>query len=254
MNIIAFLWLIAGVLTGALLIAIITAWYWRRWQRQHTEQLESRMQAQQLELQIALDELAEKNRLLEQQNMLDSLSGIFNRACFDKRLNNELKRSRREQTSLGLVFVDIDHFKKINDTHGHLAGDAAIQQIASVLATSLKRSSDAVFRYGGEEFALLLPGTSLAGCVELAEHARLKISSTPLQIGSLSLNVTLSAGCYAAVADANSSSNEYISAADSALYQAKHQGRNRTASASTSVSVSVSANPTPIFKGSVNES
>lgn len=239
------LWLAAGAIAGALLTAVVMAWQWRRWQRQHTEQLESRMQSHNLELQIALDELAEKNRLLEQQNMLDTLSGIYNRACFDKRLNNELKRSRREKTTLGLVFVDIDHFKKINDSHGHLAGDAAIQQIASALAASLKRSSDAVFRYGGEEFALLLPGTELSGCIELAEHVRQKISATPIEIGSLSLTVTLSAGCYAAVADANTCSNDYIAAADSALYQAKNLGRNRTASASAIV--------TPIIQESANE-
>lgn len=242
------LWLATGALAGALITATLMAWQWRRWQRQHTEQLETSMQSHNLELQIALDELAEKNRLLEQQNMLDTLSGIYNRACFDKRLSNELKRSRREKTTLGLVFVDIDHFKKINDSHGHLAGDAAIQQIASVLAASLKRSSDAVFRYGGEEFALLLPGTELAGCIELAEHVRQKISATPIEIGSLNLNVTLSAGCYAAVADANSSSNDYIAAADSALYQAKKLGRNRTASANANVNV------TPIIQESANES
>ncbi|MDX1678983.1 GGDEF domain-containing protein [Arsukibacterium sp.] len=224
------LWLLAGVLAGAALTAAAMSWRWRRWQRQHTEQLETRIQTHNLELQIALDELAEKNRLLEQQNMLDTLSGIFNRACFDKRLSNELKRSRREKTTLGLVLIDIDHFKKINDKHGHLAGDAAIAQIAAMLAASLKRSSDAAFRYGGEEFALLLPGTELAGCIELAEHVRQKISTTPIQLGQLSLSVTLSAGCYAAVADGNTSSNDYIAAADSALYQAKSQGRNRTAS------------------------
>ncbi|WP_213995140.1 GGDEF domain-containing protein [Arsukibacterium sp.] len=240
------LWLAAGALTGALLTALVMAWQWRRWQRQHSEQLESRIQSHNLELQIALDELAEKNRLLEQQNMLDTLSGIYNRACFDKRLTSELKRSRREKTTLGLVLVDIDHFKKINDTYGHLIGDAAIQQIAAALAASLKRSSDAVFRYGGEEFALLLPNTELAGCIELAEYVRQTISNTPIQIGSLSLSVTLSAGCYAAVADASTSSNNYIAAADSALYQAKHLGRNRTASASAIV--------TPLIQESANES
>ena len=239
------LWLMAAAFAGAAITAAIMAWHWRRWQRRHTEQLETNMQSYNLELQIALDELAEKNRLLEQQNMLDSLSGIYNRTCFDKRLANELKRSRREKTTLGLVFIDIDHFKKINDNYGHLAGDAAIQQIAGILADSLKRSSDAAFRYGGEEFALLLPATELTGCIELAENVRQTISNTPIQIGSLSLSVTLSAGCYAAVADASTSSNDYISAADSALYQAKHQGRNRTVSASAIV--------TPINQGTVNE-
>ncbi|MBV2130925.1 GGDEF domain-containing protein [Arsukibacterium indicum] len=238
--------LLAAALVGSGVTVLVMAWYRRRWQRRYTEQMEASMQSYNLELQIALDELAEKNRLLEQQNMLDALSGIYNRTCFDKRLTNELKRSRREKTTLGLVFIDIDHFKKINDTHGHLAGDAAIQQIAGILAKSLKRSSDAAFRYGGEEFALLLPGTELTGCIELAEHVRQTISNTPIQIGTLSLPVTLSAGCYAAVADANTSSNDYIAAADSALYQAKHQGRNRTASASAIV--------TPIIQESANES
>lgn len=240
------LWLLTGVIAGALLTAMVMAWRWRRWQRQHTEQLESSIQSHNLELQIALDELAEKNRLLEQQNMLDTLSGINNRACFDKRLTSELKRSRREKTTLGLVLVDIDHFKKINDSYGHLVGDAAIKQIASALAASLKRSSDAVFRYGGEEFALLLPNTELAGCIELAEYVRQHISATPIRHGSLTLSVTLSAGCYAAVADAGTTSNDYICAADSALYQAKNLGRNRTASASAIV--------TPIIQESANES
>ncbi|KKO44557.1 diguanylate cyclase (GGDEF) domain-containing protein [Arsukibacterium ikkense] len=229
------LWLLAGIALGSLMTAVIGYWLWQRKQRQSTEQLESKLLSHNLELQIALDELAEKNRLLEQQTMLDTLSGIYNRACFDKRLRSELKRSRREKTPLGLVFIDIDHFKKINDTHGHLAGDAAIQQIAAALAASLKRSSDAVFRYGGEEFALLLPGTPIAGCIELAEQVRLQISAAPIHIGSLSLPVTLSAGCYAAVADAASVSTDYIAAADSALYQAKSQGRNRTASATSHV-------------------
>ncbi len=229
------LWLMAGAILGTLVTAGVVRWQWLRWQRQMTEQLDSKLLSQNLELQITLDELAEKNRLLEQQTMVDPLSGIYNRACFDKRLRSELKRSRREKTPLGLVFIDIDHFKKINDNHGHLAGDAAIQQIASALAASLKRSSDAVFRYGGEEFSLLLPGTPLLGCIELAEQVRLQISATPLQIGQLSLAVTLSAGCYAAVANASSLSNDYIAAADSALYQAKSQGRNRTASATSHV-------------------
>lgn len=229
------LWLLAGAISGCLVTACFFGWQWRRWQRQHTEQLENKLLSHNLELQIALDELAEKNHLLEQQTMLDTLSGIYNRACFDKRLRSELNRSRREKTPLGLILIDIDHFKKINDQHGHLAGDTAIQQLASLLNTSLKRSSDAVFRYGGEEFALLLPGTPLAGCIELAEQVRQRICDTPIQIGTLNLNVTLSAGCYAAVADATSVSTDYIAAADSALYQAKHQGRNRIASARAAV-------------------
>tara|TARA_R110002126_G_scaffold43555_13_gene124894 strand:- start:1370 stop:2110 length:741 start_codon:yes stop_codon:yes gene_type:complete len=229
-------WLFGALVTGALITAAAMGWHLRRWQQAYSEQMEATLLSHNLELQITLDELAEKNRLLEQQTMLDTLSGIFNRACFDKRLRSEINRSRREKTPLGLVFIDIDHFKKINDSHGHLAGDAAIQQIAATLAASLKRSSDAVFRYGGEEFALLLPGTPLTGCTELAEQVRLNISTTPLQLDTVTLNVTLSAGCYAAVANSATNSSDYIAAADSALYQAKAQGRNRTVNAIASTS------------------
>ncbi|KKO48461.1 diguanylate cyclase (GGDEF) domain-containing protein [Arsukibacterium sp. MJ3] len=228
-------WLLIGIMSGSVVTAALLGWHWRRWRRQHIEQQEAKLLSHNLELQIALDELAEKNRLLEQQNMLDTLSGIYNRACFDKRLCNELKRSRREQTPLGLVLIDIDHFKKINDKYGHLAGDSAIQQIASILAKSLKRSSDAAFRYGGEEFALLLPGTNITGCLELAEHVRLQLNDTPLHIGQLKLAVTLSAGCYAAIAHSQSDSNNYIAAADCALYQAKSQGRNQSVSATPAI-------------------
>jgi diguanylate cyclase (GGDEF)-like protein len=235
-------WLLVGIMSGTLVTAALLGWRWRRWQRQHIEQQEAKLLSHNLELQIALDELAEKNRLLEQQNMLDTLSGIYNRACFDKRLGNELKRSRREQTPLGLVLIDIDHFKKINDNYGHLVGDSAIQQIASILANSLRRSSDAAFRYGGEEFALLLPGTDVTGCLELAEHVRLQLSGTSLQIGSLQLAVTLSAGCYAAIANSESSNNSYIAAADHALYQAKLQGRNQSVSATPAIFTQETAN------------
>ncbi len=103
-----------------------------------------------------------------------------NRAYFDKKIQAELKRSRREQGPLALVMLDIDHFKQINDNHGHLAGDAVIRGVAEKHSRLLKRSSDYVCRYGGEEFALILPNTDADGVLELAEQIRPQRCRSPV--------------------------------------------------------------------------
>ncbi len=198
-----------------------------KWQRETAETLEDSIQARTLELQVALGELAEKNRALEEQNTLDALSGVRNRAYFDKKILAELKRSRREQRPLALVMLDIDHFKQINDTHGHLAGDAVIRGVAQRIAQQLKRSSDHICRYGGEEFALILPNTDAEGVIAFAEHIRHCIAAEPFDTEIGALPVQISAGCYAAVADSAMVSTDFIQAADRALYQAKEAGRNQ---------------------------
>ncbi len=170
-----------------------------RWQHETEERLEDAIQTRTFELQVTLTELAEKNRALEEQNTLDALTGIRNRAYFDKKLQAELKRSRREQRPLGLVILDIDHFKQINDEHGHVAGDAVIRGLAQRLAQLLKRSSDHVCRYGGEEFALILPNTDAEGVLALAEQIREQVASAPFVTEIGDLPVQISAGCYAAI-------------------------------------------------------
>ena len=219
------------VLVSFALGTAVCAWVvYRRqlkWQRETAETLEDSIQARTLELQVALGELAEKNRALEEQNTLDALSGVRNRAYFDKKILAELKRSRREQRPLALVMLDIDHFKQINDTNGHLAGDAVIRGVAQRIAQQLKRSSDHICRYGGEEFALILPNTDAEGVVSFAEHIRHCIAAEPFDTEIGALPVQISAGCYAMTADAAMVSADYIQAADSALYQAKQAGRNQ---------------------------
>ncbi len=230
--ILQFPWLFALLISlsfslGAAICALVVYRKQLIWQRETAERLEDSIQSRTLELQVALTELAEKNRALEQQNTLDALSGVRNRAYFDKKIQAEMKRSRREQRPLALVMLDIDHFKQINDQHGHLAGDAVIRGVAQRIQSLLKRSSDHVCRYGGEEFALILPNTDAEGVVALAEQIRQSIAETPFDTEIGALSVQISAGCYAAVAESAMVSSHYIQAADAALYRAKHAGRNQ---------------------------
>lgn len=223
--------LLTTALCGALLSALV-AWLLfylqqKKWQQNVADQLEDSIQQRTLELQITLTELADKNKLLEQQSTRDALTGARNRAFFDQKMSAEIKRSRRERSSLGLLMIDIDHFKAINDSHGHLVGDLVIKEVAHRLQQELKRSTDHLCRYGGEEFGIILPNTDLEGAIVLAEQLRLSLAAEPVRHEELQLTISASIGCYAAVADIQSVSADYIQAADTALYQAKHQGRNR---------------------------
>jgi diguanylate cyclase (GGDEF)-like protein len=223
--------LLTGFGIGALLTALLAwlAFYLqqKKWQQNVADQLEDSIQQRTLELQITLTELAEKNKLLEQQNTRDALTGVRNRAFFDQKINAEIKRSRRERTTLGLLMIDIDHFKAINDKHGHLVGDLVIKAVAHRLQQELKRSTDHVCRYGGEEFAVILPNTDREGAMVLAEQLRLCLASQPVIHDELELSISASIGCYSAVAELQTLSADYIQAADTALYQAKNEGRNK---------------------------
>lgn len=209
--------------------------------RREAAELENQLRSHSFELQITLDELAEKNRLLEKQSRTDSLSGVFNRASFDQQMRAEIKRSRREQRPLALVLLDIDHFKRINDSLGHLAGDQAIKAVADIIQQQLKRPADKVCRYGGEEFALILPTTDLQGAEQLAEQIRLALQNGELTLNGQPYQLTLSAGCFASIPEADSDNDEYIRFADEALYRAKHLGRNQIQSYPSVISVSADA-------------
>lgn len=219
----------AGILLTALLAWLLFCLQQKKWQQNVADQLEDSIQQRTLELQITLTELADKNKQLEQQNTRDALTGVRNRAFFDQKLSAEIKRSRRERSTLGLLMIDIDHFKAINDNHGHLVGDLVIKEVANCVQQELKRSTDHLCRYGGEEFAIILPNTDTEGAMVLAEQVRLCLANHPIQYEDLTLSITVSIGCYAAIAEINSISVDYIQAADKALYQAKNEGRNRVA-------------------------
>lgn len=171
-----------------------------------------------------------RERDLVQLATRDSLTGLANRGYFIEQANNELKRAERYNDPLTVVMADIDHFKQVNDTHGHDVGDLALKHVADVLVASA-RAIDIVGRLGGEEFALVLPRANLQPALEMCERLRHRIASTPVPWPSGNLRVTISMGL-AAVTDDRESLDQLLKLADNALYAAKRGGRNRVEAAS----------------------
>ncbi|MCP2071515.1 UNVERIFIED_ORG: diguanylate cyclase (GGDEF)-like protein [Pseudomonas lini] len=164
----------------------------------------------------------------------DSLTGLANRRLFERALDIEFGRGARQRSPLSLVMVDIDFFKRYNDTYGHVAGDHCLAEVAKVLKSCCHRKADLAVRYGGEEFAVLLPDTNLHGAMALAEQIRQRVIDTHItHSGSPIGYLTVSLGCYAFVPSSLDSIEVFIQRADAALYQAKHGGRNRVAALST---------------------
>ena len=156
----------------------------------------------------------------------DVLTGIWNRGALMDLLKRELERSLRSQSGPAVMMLDVDHFKQINDTYGHLTGDAVLREVAHRI-TRVVRPYDLVGRYGGEEFVLVLPNCDLGQSYKSAERVRLAIASDPIPAFGSEILVTASIGATVAASSAITAT-ELLAAADSALYQAKHAGRNRT--------------------------
>jgi diguanylate cyclase (GGDEF)-like protein len=151
----------------------------------------------------------------------DSLTGALNRGAFEQRLESELARARRSSTALSLVIFDVDHFKRLNDSYGHAAGDAALRSIGDIVASTMRRS-DVFGRLGGEEFGLLLPDTGMAGAATVADKLRRRLAA-PIA-GQRPLTVSFGV---ADVADGATSARAMFDDADRALYAAKRAGRDR---------------------------
>jgi len=176
-------------------------------------------------------QLKERHQQLIEQAITDGLTGIHNRKYFNDRLIEQVALCRRIKKPMTLLLLDIDHFKKLNDTYGHQAGDYCLQEVAKHLKKCLGRQSDAVSRYGGEEFTVLLPATDLPGGEKVAEQLCDEIRKLSLEYNSQELSVTISIGiaCTAHINGFNE--DNLVSLADSALYQAKESGRDRSVSA-----------------------
>jgi diguanylate cyclase (GGDEF)-like protein len=161
--------------------------------------------------------------------MLDPLTGTLNRRAFMRAYELELSRSIRDKTGFALALFDLDNFKTVNDTHGHAIGDQVLCRAVDTLRVNL-RGHDVLARYGGEEFALLIPGADKAAAMLAAERARLTVGARPIEVGQISIPITVSAGVAAYGVD-GSDWESLLSGADKALYEAKHGGKDRVVGA-----------------------
>jgi diguanylate cyclase (GGDEF)-like protein len=177
-------------------------------------------------------ELTQANRRLRAKALRDALTGLYNRGYLEESLERETSRARRSEQPLGVMMVDVDHFKRINDTYGHAAGDAVLRAVAQCLL-SLARAEDIPCRYGGEEFVLVMAHASPATVRERAERLRAGVQALAIEHDDRSIGpVTLSVGI-AMFPEHGDNWRSVLQAADTALYSAKAGGRNRVVMAET---------------------
>lgn len=193
---------------------------------QANRELESRVQERTNELNAALEKLQTVNAQLQRLSNTDSLTQVGNRAYFDEALQTEHKRAQRLQQPLALLLFDIDHFKSINDTWGHPAGDACLRYLAAFLRQKVQRAGDVLARYGGEEFVVLLINSTLGDALDVAEELRAEIATLEIPIEGRHLRITASFGVASAIPASLTSTATLVADADKALYEAKHHGRN----------------------------
>ena len=172
------------------------------------------------------DRLIAARKTLEYQATRDDLTGIWNRRAILEHLNREVHRSRRNGDPISIAMIDVDHFKRINDTYGHLVGDQALQTTARIIRDKL-RPHDMIGRYGGEEFLSVVPNADLEQVAALADRLRRTLEETPIDLGGSKLHLSVSMGVSTAYGDEIATIDPLLHAADEALYKAKHDGRNR---------------------------
>lgn len=184
---------------------------------------------------------------LKEQAVRDGLTGLFNRRYFEEIMLAEFAKAKRANTPLAIILIDIDHFKQVNDTYGHQAGDCALQVFANIIEAHI-RSSDIACRYGGEEFIIALPGLTLAGAYERAERLRLAFKAATIQFKEHAIQATISSGV-GAIPEHLGNQDSLIYQVDKALYLAKEKGRDRTQTIQSHSPVRslYSQDETPIF-------
>jgi len=176
-------------------------------------------------------DLAEIILELTHLGMRDQLTGISNRRCFDNRLDLEWGRAMRHQENISMLMIDIDKFKSYNDSFGHQQGDAALRAMGMILTQTIKRHIDFVARWGGEEFAVLLPGTDAAGAKLVAELIRKNVERMVIPSDNeKAAKITVSIGVNSQVPTYDDPLVDFVAGTDEALYRAKNNGRNRVCS------------------------
>lgn len=203
--------------TACLMGAMLSMLLWRKF---------TTITLQQAQLEKANAELLVRQREMERLTRQDGLTGLFNRNTFVDLTCRELDRAKRQSSATAILLLDLDHFKRVNDTWGHPAGDAVLRHVASLAGTTV-RSTDLVGRLGGEEFIIMLPNTSVPAARTLAEKLRQRIAATPVRWQDTSIPITASIGLAGTTAQEKHDFDSLYAQADKALYQAKQLGRNR---------------------------
>jgi diguanylate cyclase (GGDEF)-like protein/PAS domain S-box-containing protein len=189
------------------------------------KQYEKKLESANRQLQDQLQENVALHALLTEQTLRDPLTGLHNRRYLEETLPRELSRAKRVGYPMALIMVDLDHFKRVNDTYGHPTGDAVLKAMASILLHGA-REGDIICRYGGEEFLVALPNMTIENALTRAKAWQGTLSNTSIQHGAFSVQITLSAGI-AAFPDNGADVDTLLHLADEALYRAKANGRNR---------------------------
>lgn len=193
------------------------------------------LELQNLELEVDSDNGKRINKTVVMQNILtelsqlimeDSLTGLYNRRYFNRALKNEVERSSREHRPLGLAIIDIDHFKKVNDTWGHDGGDEVLKVVANLMGKNV-RQSDTLIRIGGEEFAVIMPNIRHRVAKDVMERLRLDIENSVIPVSDKELRITVSIGVTVREANQFLSADNLYKQADLSLYEAKESGRNK---------------------------
>ena len=210
-------------------MALGAKWNVERQLRRICDQLKTRVEERTTELLKVNAELNDANKILKRLTITDDLTKLFNKRYFNKEIVDWVSYSRNYRIPLSLLMFDIDHFKKYNDSHGHLAGDQLLERIGILVRKTLRRQGDTPFsgvesvcRYGGEEFAIILPRTDVQGAVAVGERLR--------ELVEMETDVTISVGAAEIDLEANEDGEKLIMRADANLYRAKEMGRNRVCS------------------------
>lgn len=195
----------------------------------HAAELETRVQDRTRELDKAMAELTAVNERLHTLTEQDALTGLKNRMYLSERLPEMWRQAQRWHTPLSVLMIDVDHFKQVNDQHGHLAGDEALKLVAGVLKQAVQRPGDHAVRYGGEEFLVVLPQTHTVGAAHIAESIRMGVQALAFKCGDKPIPLTVSIGLASVAPTPDLPVQALLNAADKLLYKAKKEGRNRCA-------------------------
>jgi len=197
-----------------------------RMQRQANDMLESQVKERTNSLEKLMTELEQANSKLKHISHLDELTGLYNRRYFNQKLEAEFNRAIRLKYPISVLIIDIDYFKQVNDKYGHLVGDACIQAISETFKRNVTRPEDTLARFGGEEFIVILPGTSNNGAMNVANRLLTNVATSVIQFDDLTLRLTVSIGVAEFSPKEGDKPESLIALADTALYQAKSAGRN----------------------------